>query len=95
MEVRGWVLSDNSGYICRRFLITYENRLIPLSDIYFIHRNKPQHQRVLKSVENNLQVKSMFGVSGPSPLHDLHNFNSTHSLPADSMHDFFEGNYYK
>ena len=70
-ELAGFQRSFNSGYICRRCLITYENRLIPLSDIYFIQRTKSQHQRVLKSLGNNSQVKSMFGVSGPSALHDL------------------------
>ncbi|CAF3937425.1 unnamed protein product [Rotaria sp. Silwood1] len=90
-ELGGFQQSFNSGYICRRCLITYGNRLIPLTDIYFIQRTEAQHQRVLKSLENNPQVKSIFGVSGPSALNDLHNFNSTLSLPADCMHDFFEG----
>jgi hypothetical protein len=92
-EIGGFQQTFSSGYICRRCLITYENRLIPLTDVSFIRRSDLQHQRTLKSLESNSQAKSIFGVVGPSPLCDLLNFNSSSSLPGDVMHDFFEGNY--
>jgi hypothetical protein len=92
-EIGGFQETFSSGYICRRCLVTYENRLIPLTDVHFIQRTDLQHQRILKSLENNPHVKSMFGVAGLSPLNDLHNFDSSSSLPGDVMHDFFEGNY--
>ncbi|CAM4786483.1 unnamed protein product [Rotaria magnacalcarata] len=90
-EVGGFQQSFSSGYICRRCLITYENRLIPLTDVHFVRRAANQHQRVLQSLENNPQIKSICGIVGPSPLNDLRNFNSSSSLPGDVMHDFFEG----
>ncbi|CAF4608406.1 unnamed protein product, partial [Rotaria magnacalcarata] len=54
-EVGGFQQSFSSGYICRRCLITYENRLIPLTDVHFVRRAANQHQRVLQSLENNPQ----------------------------------------
>jgi hypothetical protein len=33
----------------------------------------------------------VMGVIGQSPIHDLIGFNSITSLPADIMHDLFEG----
>ncbi|CAF4863872.1 unnamed protein product [Rotaria socialis] len=90
-EVDGFQQSFSFGYICRRCLITYENRLIPLTDVYFVRRVAMQHQCVLQSLENNPQIKSICGIVGPSPLNDLRNFNSSSSLPGDVMHDLFEG----
>ena len=92
-EVGGFQQTFSSGYICRRCLIHYENRLIPLTDVHFVRRADVQHQRILTSLENNPQIKSIFGVVGPSPLNDLRNFDSSSSLPSDVMHDFFEGMY--
>ena len=79
-EIGGFQETFSSGYICRRCLITYENRLIPLTDVHFIQRTDLQHQRILKSLENNPHLKSMFGVAGLSPLNNLHNFNSSSSF---------------
>ncbi|CAF4653065.1 unnamed protein product, partial [Rotaria magnacalcarata] len=70
-----------------------ENRLIPLTDVHFVRRAANQHQRVLQSLENNPQIKSICGIVRPSPLNDLRSFISSSSLPGDVMHDFFEGNY--
>jgi hypothetical protein len=92
-EVAGFQQTFSSGYFCRRCLVTYENRVIPLTDIHFIQRTHLQHQRYLQLLENNPQTKSMFGVVGPSPLNDLQNFDPTNSFPQDVMHDFFEGNH--
>ncbi|CAF3332373.1 unnamed protein product [Rotaria sp. Silwood2] len=91
-ELAGFQQSFSSGYFCRRCLVTYENRLLPLTDVHFIQRTPIQHDKYLNSLEDGLQVKSKFGVVGPSPLNDLQNFDPTTSFPGDVMHDYFEGN---
>ncbi|CAF1429518.1 unnamed protein product, partial [Rotaria sordida] len=90
-EIAGMQQTFSSGYFCRRCLITYENRLIPLTDIHFIQRTHLQHTKCLQLLENNPHIKSMYGVIGPSPLDNLINFDTTASLPGDVMHDYFEG----
>ncbi|CAF4108891.1 unnamed protein product [Adineta steineri] len=90
-EVAGFQLNFNAGHFCRRCMVSYENRLIPLTDIHFIHRNHLQHQRYLQLIENNAGINSIFGGIGRSPLNDLQNFDPTASCPGDVMHDFFEG----
>jgi hypothetical protein len=72
-------------------LITYENRLIPLTDISFIQRTPPLHQQHLQLLEKNPNTKSVFGVVGSSPLNDLHHFHATNAFPGDAMHDYLEG----
>ncbi|CAF4294544.1 unnamed protein product [Adineta steineri] len=44
-EVSGFQLNFNAGHFYRRCMVSYENRLIPLTNIHFIHRNHLQHQR--------------------------------------------------
>ncbi|CAF3338490.1 unnamed protein product [Rotaria sp. Silwood2] len=90
-EIAGMQQTFSSGYFCRRCLVTYENRLIPLTDIHFIQRTHPQHTKCLQLLEKNPHIKSMYGVIGPSPLDNLINFDTTASLPGDVMHDYFEG----
>ncbi|CAF1474991.1 unnamed protein product [Adineta steineri] len=92
-EVAGFQLNFNAGHFCRRCMVSYENRLIPLTDIHFIHRNHLQHQRYLQLIENNAGMNSILGVIGRSPLNDLQNFDPTASCPGDVMHDFLEGNH--
>ncbi|CAF2057357.1 unnamed protein product [Rotaria magnacalcarata] len=90
-ELAGFQQTFRSGYFCRRCLVTYENRLLPLTDVHFIQRTHLQYNKYLNSLENDLQMKSKFGVVGPSPLNGLQNFDPTSSFPGDLMHDFYEG----
>ncbi|CAF1349052.1 unnamed protein product [Rotaria sordida] len=90
-NVAGFQQTFSSGNFCRRCLITYENPLIPLTDVHFIQRTYSQHEKCLQLLKNKPHIKSVFGVVGPSPLNDLHNFDPTNSFPGDAMHDFFEG----
>lgn len=94
-EIAGLQQTFSSGYFCRRCLITYTNRLIPLTDVHFIQRTSPQHVRHLQMLQNNQHARSIFGVVGPSPLDKLINFDVTASLPGDVMHDLFEGKSFK
>ncbi|CAF1964375.1 unnamed protein product [Rotaria magnacalcarata] len=89
-ELAGFQQTFSSGYFCRRCLVTYENRLLPLTDVHFIQRTHLQYNKYLNSLENDLQMKSKFGVVGPSPLNGLQNFDPTSSFPGDLMHDFYE-----
>ncbi|CAF4566763.1 unnamed protein product, partial [Rotaria magnacalcarata] len=81
-ELAGFQQTFSSGYFCRRCLVTYENRLLPLTDVHFIQRTHLQHNKYLNSLENDLQMKSKFGVVGPSPLNGLQNFDPTSSFPG-------------
>ncbi|CAF1328031.1 unnamed protein product [Rotaria sordida] len=90
-NVAGFQQTFSSGNFCRRCLITYENRLIPLTDVHFIQRTYSQHEKCLQLLKNKPHIKFVSGVVGPSPLNDLHNFDPTNSFPGDAMHDFFEG----
>lgn len=93
-EMAGFQQSFSSGYFCRRCLVTYENRLIPLTDVHFIQRTSKEHERFLQLMQRRPNVKSCFGVVQPSPLNNLLNFDPTNCFPGDIMYDFFEGNYH-
>ncbi|CAF2034024.1 unnamed protein product [Rotaria magnacalcarata] len=90
-EIAGFQQNFSSGYFCRRCLVTYENRLIPLIDVHFIQRTSELHNTHLQLIKNQPQIKSCCGVVGPSPLDHLLNFDPTNSFPGDVMHDFLEG----
>ena len=94
-EIPGLQQTFSSGHFCRRCLITFENRLIPLTDVHFIQRTYPQHVKYLQILKNKQHLKSIFGVVCSSPLDKLINFDVTASLPGDVMHDLFEGKYFK
>jgi hypothetical protein len=49
------------------------------------------HDNLVEKIINDSNKTSLMGVVGPSPLEDLIGFHATVSLPADLMHDFFEG----
>ncbi|CAF1167144.1 unnamed protein product [Didymodactylos carnosus] len=81
----------STGYFCRRCLVQYDLRKIPLTDIHFMPRNEQQHQKCLDAINNNNDDSSVCGVVGESDLKQLAGFHPTTALSGDAMHDFCEG----
>ncbi|CAF1683485.1 unnamed protein product, partial [Rotaria magnacalcarata] len=90
-EVGGFQKTFSSGSFCRHCLITYEQRLIPLTDISFVPRTKLKHDMVLSQVIENNDDKIIQGVKCCSWFKNLVGFHPTESLPPDLMHDVAEG----
>ncbi|CAM4953821.1 unnamed protein product [Rotaria socialis] len=91
-ELGGFQKNFNSGHFCRHCLITYEQRLIPLTDISFVPRTHLRHDLIVDRIVSNNDGQTLFGVSGDSWFRNLIGFHPTESLPPDLMHDTAEGN---
>ncbi|CAF1390626.1 unnamed protein product [Didymodactylos carnosus] len=81
--------SFSSGYFCRRCLVSYKLRTVPLTDLSFLPRNESQHNHFVQMTRINNQ--SVYGIVGESDLNELNGFHPTTSLPGDVMHDYCEG----
>ncbi|CAF4377464.1 unnamed protein product [Rotaria socialis] len=90
-ELGGFQKNFNSGHFCRHCLITYEQRLIPLTDISFVPRTHLRHDLIVDRIVSNNDGQTLFGVSGDSWFRNLIGFHPTESLPPDLMHDTAEG----
>ncbi|CAF1587648.1 unnamed protein product, partial [Didymodactylos carnosus] len=89
-ELGGFQKTFSHGNFCRRCLISYENRKIPLTDLSIVQRDEIKHDRYLQEVLNTVNKANICGVTGSSPLNELDNFHPTKSLPGDIMHDYLE-----
>jgi hypothetical protein len=87
----GFQMSFSSGHFCRRCLVSYRFRAIPLTDMMIIQRTEDKHNKMVEYALAHPNEKSIFGVTGPSVLEKLEGFHAIKSLPFDCMHDFFEG----
>jgi hypothetical protein len=90
-DIGGFQMSFSSGHFCRRCLISYRFRAVPLTDVVIIQRTEDKHNEMVQYALLHPNEKSRFGVIGPSILEKLEGFHATNSLPFDCMHDFFEG----
>ena len=91
-EVGGFRKSFNSGSFFRYCFITYEQKHIPLTDIFFVPRTRLRHDTIVSQVLFSNSREIVQGVRGPSWFTDFIGFHPTKSLPPDVMHDFAEGN---
>ncbi|CAF1267560.1 unnamed protein product [Didymodactylos carnosus] len=90
-EIGGFQQTFSHGHFCRRCLISYKNRIIPLTDLTIIQRTENRHEQYVEQVINQNGGAAVFGVTRMSPLDELDGFYPTISLPGDIMHDLFEG----
>ncbi|CAM4844880.1 unnamed protein product [Rotaria magnacalcarata] len=90
-EARGFQKTFSSGSFCRHSFITYEQRLIPLTDISFVSRTKLKHDMVLSQIIENNDDKIIQEVKCCSWFKNSVGFHPTESLPPDLMHDVAEG----
>lgn len=91
-EIGGFQRTFSSGSFCRHCYITYEQRLISLTDISFVPRTKSKHDMILSQITTSNNGEVIKGVRGSSWFKDLIGFYPTESLPPDIMHDIAEGN---
>ncbi|CAF1420366.1 unnamed protein product [Rotaria sp. Silwood1] len=91
-EIGGFQKTFSSGSFCRHCYITYEQRLIPLTDISFVPRTRSKHDMILHQIINNNNDQIIQGVRGHSWFKNVIGFYPTESLPPDIMHDVAEGN---
>ncbi|CAF2847466.1 unnamed protein product [Rotaria sp. Silwood2] len=90
-EVGGFQKTFSSGSFCRHCYITYEHRLIPLTDLSFLPRTKLKHDIVLSQIINNNNDQTIQGIKCNSWFQNLIGFHPTESLPPDLMHNVAEG----
>lgn len=90
-QMGGFRTSFSSGYFCRRCHISFDNRMLPSSTFVAQWRTAFDHDRCLNQIRLDPRQCPLLGIIGPSVLKNLHGFRPTTSLPADCMHDFFEG----
>lgn len=90
-QLGGFQTSFSSGYFCRRCHIVFNDRTLPSFPPTAQWRTAVHHDHCLNQIRLNPMLHSLFGVVGPSVFEQLDGFHSTTSLPADCMHDFFEG----
>jgi hypothetical protein len=91
-EIGGFQRTFSSGSFCRHCFITYEERLIPLTDISFVPRTILKHDMILSRIIANNNDRIIQGVKCHSWFKNLIGFHLTQSLPPDIMHDVAEGN---
>ncbi|CAM4838394.1 unnamed protein product [Rotaria magnacalcarata] len=87
----GFQKNFNSGQCCRICHFSYDEKLIPLTDITFTQCSIDEHDRLVQQVlmlNNGIIIQ---GVSDISPLSKLLGFHAVKSLPNGPMHDFNEG----
>ncbi|CAF4249654.1 unnamed protein product [Rotaria magnacalcarata] len=87
----GFQKNFNSGQCCRICHFSYDEKLIPLTDITFTQCSIDEHDRLVQQalmLNNGIIIQ---GVSDTSPLSKLIGFHAVKSLPNDPMHDFNEG----
>ncbi|CAF5100799.1 unnamed protein product, partial [Rotaria magnacalcarata] len=90
-QIGGFQASFSNGHFCRRCLIGYPERNLPRSTTKLAARTSIIHDDFVQQISANPNKSRLMGVAGQSPLHDLIDFHSTMSLPADLMHDYLEG----
>ncbi|CAF1293238.1 unnamed protein product [Rotaria sordida] len=61
-EIGGFQKTFSSGSFCRHCYITYEQRLIPLTDISFVPRTRSKHDMILHQIINNNNDQTIQGV---------------------------------
>jgi len=91
-EIGGFQKTFSSGSFCRHCYITYEQRLIPLTDLSFVPRTRLKHDIVLSQIITNNDDQTIQGIRCNSWFKNLIGFHPTESLPPDLMHDIAEGN---
>ena len=91
-EIGGFQKTFSSGNFCRHCYITYEQRLIPLTDISFAPRTRLRHDIILNEIIANNNDHAIQGVRCSSWFMNLIGFHPTESLPPDLMHNIAEGN---
>ena len=91
-EIGGFQKTFSSGNFCRHCYITYEQRLVPLTDLSFVPRTKLKHDMVLNQIITNNKHEIIQGIRCCSWFKNLVGFHPTESLPPDLMHDVAEGN---
>ncbi len=62
-----------------------------MSTTKFDARTSINHDNLVQQIIESPNKSPLMGVIRQSPLHKLIGFDSTMCLPADCMHDYFEG----
>ncbi len=89
--IGGFQSCFTNGFFCRRCHIRYTDKHLPISQTKITNRTSVDHDDLVKKIMADPFKTPVMGVIGQSPIHDLIGFNSITSLPADIMHDLFEG----
>lgn len=89
--IGGFQSSFSTGYFCRRCLINYNDRSLPILLNNVNTRTTIDHDMFVKEVIRQPDKSPLMGVTSPSILQDLIGFHPVMSLPGDVMHDFIEG----
>jgi len=89
--IGGFQMSFNNRYFCRRCYITQAEKSLPINSIKLRPRTIIHHDSLLQRINANPLESPLMGIVGLSPVVDLIGFHPITSLPADIMHDYFEG----
>lgn len=90
-QIGGYRTSFSSGNFCRRCHVSFDNHRLPSSVSTIQWRTALDHDRCLNQIQSDPLQRPVLGITGPSVLETLIGFHPTTALPADCMHDFFEG----
>ncbi|CAM4818496.1 unnamed protein product [Rotaria magnacalcarata] len=83
--VGGFQLSFTHGYFCRRCLIKYSDKNLPISANKARSRTIIDHDKIVQQIVHNNHASPFIDVIGASPLQNLIDFHSTISLPGDAL----------
>ncbi|XP_064479840.1 uncharacterized protein LOC135393295 [Ornithodoros turicata] len=90
----GFSCCFSGGRFCRFCLASSQNLSVLTTEQSCVVRNMNAHRRHLSGIlVNGIVSKRLYGVTGPSPLLKLHQFDVTLQLPPDIMHDILEGSF--
>ncbi|CAF3297930.1 unnamed protein product [Rotaria sp. Silwood2] len=89
--IGGFQSSFSTGYFCRRCLINYDDRSLPILLNNVNTRTTIDHDMFVTELIRQPDKSPLMGVTGPSILQNLIGFHPIMSLPGDVMHDFIEG----
>lgn len=89
-EIGGWNESFSGFRICRFCNCTKDQKQF-FSENKFELRNKKSHTEILKLVEEDPALCTVYGVRKPSCLNELEHFDIVWGSPSDIYHDIFEG----
>jgi hypothetical protein len=87
----GFQCNFSSGYFCRRCYVTHAEKMLPIDSIKIDTRTITHHDDLVRRINIDPSKSPLMGVTGSSPIISIIGFHPINSLPADIMHDFFEG----
>ncbi|XP_040071459.1 uncharacterized protein LOC115308493 [Ixodes scapularis] len=92
-KLGGFSCCFSSGRVCR-FCMATKARLAELTrEELCVIRSANRHSIHLSAIAINPSLKKQYGVTGPSPMLSLEDFDVTKQLMPDIMHDMFEGGF--